>query len=255
MQETLEFPDLLRLIDDRSTAFLAAVASAPSLDAQVPSCPDWTLFDLVEHMGTGRRSWAATVAAGPAATAKSEAEGAPAAPREREALLAWMAESTRQLLDALREAGPDRGCWSWWGDSQSPATCGTVARHQLQQFAVHTYDAQLTAGDPLPLPEDVALDGVEEFLFTCCATTIAWPHEPATIDYHATEGRSWRVRLSADGARIARLPATTTDEADASGTGTANELVLNFYGRIPLESLELGGDRLVLDRIVAWEPE
>ncbi|WNV86371.1 maleylpyruvate isomerase family mycothiol-dependent enzyme [Umezawaea sp. Da 62-37] len=255
MQETLEFPDLLRLIDERSTAFLAAVAAAPSLDAMVPTCPEWTLFDLVEHMGTGRRSWAATVAAGPRATAKVEAEGAPAVPREREALLAWMAESTRQLLDALREAGPDRGCWVWWGDSQSPATCGAVARHQLQQFAVHTYDAQLTAGDPRPLTEDVALDGVEEFLVTCCATTSAWPHEPATIDYHATEGRSWRVRLSADGARIARLPATTTDEADATGTGTAGELVLAFYDRIPLDSLELAGDRLVFDRIVAWEPE
>ncbi|MDT7651907.1 MAG: hypothetical protein QOI36_3313, partial [Pseudonocardiales bacterium] len=107
---TLEFPVLLRLIDERSTAFRAAVASAPSLDVQVPTCPEWTLFDLAQHIGEGRRAWAATVAAGPA-PAKSAAEGAPAAPQEREALLAWLAESTEQLLDALRKAGPDRGCW------------------------------------------------------------------------------------------------------------------------------------------------
>jgi len=36
---TLEFADLLRLIGERSTAFRAAVASAPSLDVQVPTCP------------------------------------------------------------------------------------------------------------------------------------------------------------------------------------------------------------------------
>lgn len=56
MEKTLEFPDLLRLIDERSTAFHAAVASAPSLDVQVPTCPEWTLFDLAQHIGEGRRA-------------------------------------------------------------------------------------------------------------------------------------------------------------------------------------------------------
>lgn len=105
MTTTLTFPVLLRLIDERSSAFRAVVASAPSLDVQVPTCPEWTLFDLVQHIGEGRRAWAATVAAGPA-PAKSAAEGAPAVPREREAVPAWLAESTEQLLDALREAKP-----------------------------------------------------------------------------------------------------------------------------------------------------
>ncbi|MBV1854865.1 maleylpyruvate isomerase N-terminal domain-containing protein [Catellatospora tritici] len=265
MQNILQFPDLLRLIDERSSAFRAAIAAAPSLDVQVPTCPEWTLFDLARHIGEGRRSWAATVAAGPAALAKVTAAGAPAAPREREALVAWLAESTRQLLDALREAGPDRGCWTWWDTSQSPQTCGAVARHQLQEIAVHTYDAQLTVGDPRPLPTEVALDGVEDFLFTCCATTSAWPHEPATVDYHAAEGRSWRQRLSADGSRTTRLPepgtppATATDEAPDAATvsalGTASELVLAMYGRNPMDSLKLDGDPRLFDLLIAWEPE
>lgn len=58
MHNTLEFSDLLRLIDERSTAFRATVASAPSLDAQVPTCPEWTLFDLAQHLGGGDRFWA-----------------------------------------------------------------------------------------------------------------------------------------------------------------------------------------------------
>ena len=264
MEKTLEFHDLLRQIDERSTAFRAAVASAPSLDVQVPTCPEWTLFDLVQHMGEGRRAWAATIAAGPAAAAKSAPEGAPA-PRERVALLAWLAASTQELLDALREAGPDRGCWTWWGTSQSPQTCGAVARHQLQEVAVHTYDAQVTLGAPQPLPDEVALDGVEEFLSTCCATTAAWPHEPAVVDYQATEGRSWRLWLSADGARTAPVPtpramsATAAvedpDPADASARGTAGELVMAMYGRIPVDPLDLFGDRRLFDLLVAWDPD
>lgn len=265
MEKTLEFPDLLRLIDERSTAFRSAVASAPSLDVQVPTCPEWTLFDLVQHLGEGRRSWAATVAAGPAAVTKSAAEGAPAAPQEREALLAWLAESTEQLLGALKESGPDHGCWTWWGTSQSPQNCGAVARHQLQEIALHTYDAQHTVGAPQPLPDEVALDGVEEFLSTCNATTSAWPHKPTAFDYHATEGRSWRLTVDGDGARSTRLPTPGTTPATAAGEaqeaagasaqGTAGELVLVFYGRIPLDSLKLEGDRRNFDQLIAWEPE
>ncbi|MGV9351793.1 maleylpyruvate isomerase family mycothiol-dependent enzyme [Streptomyces spiralis] len=264
MTTTLAFPVLLRLIDERSNAFRAAVASAPSLDVQVPTCPEWTLFDLAQHIGEGRRDWAATVAAGPA-PAKSAAEGAPAAPREREALLAWLAESVEQLLDALRKAGPDRGCWTWWGASQSPQTCGAVARHQLQQIAVHTYDAQITVGAPEPLPADVALDGVEEFLSTCVATTSAWPHKPTAFDFHATEGHSWRLTVDGDGARSTRIPAPGTtpvaaaDEgpnaAGVSVRGTASELVLFVYDRIPADSLQIEGDAGLFDLLRAWEPE
>jgi hypothetical protein len=127
---TLEFPDLLRLIEERSNAFRALVAAAPDLDVPVPTCPGWTLFDLAQHVGQGRLRWAAIVAAGPA--------------------------------------------------DERPA--GTA-------------------------PSDaVALDGVEEFLSTYNATTSPWPHPPAVLDYHATEGRSWRLHLSPEGARFSRLP-------------------------------------------------
>jgi uncharacterized protein (TIGR03083 family) len=268
---TLEFPELLRLIDDRSAVFRATIAAAPSLDVQVPTCPEWTLLELVQHLGAGRRRWAAIVAAGPGTTApdRSAFEADPAVLQERESISAWLATSTQELLDALRESGPDRGCWTWWGASQSPQTSGAVARHQLQEVAVHTYDAQLTVGAAQPLPDEVALDGADEFLSTCCATTAAWPHTPAVVDYHATEGHSWRLWLSAEGARAARLPASGTiatpgtvpapgqdpDAADASAWGTANELVLAMYGRISVHSLTLDGDRNRFDQLVDWEPE
>ncbi len=260
MHEILTFPDHLRLIDERSTAFRAAVAAAPSLDLQVPTHPERTLFDLVQHVGMGRRKSAAIIAAGPADAPpdKSAWEYGVGAPREREALLAWWTESIEQLTSTLREAGPDRGCWTWWDDSPSPQTSGAWARRQVPEIAVHTYDAQLTVGAPQPLPDEVALDGFDDCQFTLCATTVAWPHEPAVVDYHATEGRSWRLRLSRDGARAARLGAAAASEdpdpVDASARGTASDLVLMFYGRIPLDSLKLNGDRRIFDQLIAWDP-
>jgi uncharacterized protein (TIGR03083 family) len=263
VEETLELPVLLRLIDERSIAFRAAVMSAPGLELKVPTCPEWTLLDLVQHLGGVHRFWAAAVNVGPAAAppAESVSERAETAPREREPLLAWSAASTQQLLDALCEAGPDRGCWTWWGPSESPQTSGAVARHQLQEVTVHTYDAQITLGAPQPLPDEAALDGVDEFLSTCCAWTAPWPHEAAAVDFHATEGRSWRLSLSADGARTARLPAPGTvpavgegsDVAFAAMRGTAAELVLAFYDRIPIDSLQLDGDRRLFDLLRAWD--
>jgi uncharacterized protein (TIGR03083 family) len=250
VHNALGFPDLLRLIDDRSTAFRAAIASAPSLDTPVPTCPGWTLADLAWHIGERRRIWAATVAAGPAdARANPEVEPMPS---DREELLAWLAESTRQLLDALTAAGPDRECWVGWGDSQSARTTGAVARHQVQEIAVHTYDAQLAVGAPQPLPEEVAVDGVEEFLYTCNATTSPWPHEPAVLEYHVAEGPLWELRLSAEGARAARLDGP--GEPDLYASGTASDVVLTMYGRIDLNALKFEGDVVVLDRLVAWEP-
>lgn len=249
MHNALAFPDLLRLIDERSTTFRQVISSAPSLDAQVPTCPEWTLFDLARHIGEGRHRWAGIVAAGPATT--RPATELPTAPQDREALVDWLAKATDQLLNALREAGPDGGCWTWWGDSQAPQNACAVARHQLQELAVHTYDAQLTVGDPQPLPEEIALDGVDEFLHTCVATTSAWPHEPATVDYHVTEGRSWRFRLSADGARVGHVDGV----ADVSARGRASDFVLWFYARITPDDMKLDGDLQVLDQLVAWEPE
>jgi uncharacterized protein (TIGR03083 family) len=250
VHNALGFSDLLRLIDDRSAAFRAAIAAAPSLDAKVPTCPEWTLADLAWHIGERRQIWAATVAAGPAeARATPEIEPVP---QDRAALLTWLEKSTQALLDALTEAGPDRECWVGWTDSQSGRTTGAVARRQVPEIAVHTYDAQLAIGEPRPLPEEVALDGVEEFLFTCNATTFPWPHEPAVLGYTATEGRSWALRLSEKGARAEQLSGPS--EADLVAVGTASNIVLTMYGRVDLDVLKFDGDVEVLNRLVAWEP-
>ncbi|OKJ72786.1 maleylpyruvate isomerase family mycothiol-dependent enzyme [Streptomyces sp. CB02460] len=252
MTNRLEYSDLLRLIDERSAAFRNAVAGAPGLDAPVPSCPGWTLFDLVQHLGAGQRWWAAIVAAG-------RAEAPPAkdpvhAPGELDALLAWYAESNELLLSALREAGPERACWTWWKAGVSPANAWGVARRRVHEVLVHTYDAQLAAGAVQPMPADLAVDGVAEFLDTCNSTPAPWPHEPATIHYHAAEGRSWLLTLDGTGA----WPAPRTEDtapASASATGTAEQLLLFVWGRLTLNDLKAEGDLRVFEDLIAWEPE
>ncbi|WP_308195682.1 maleylpyruvate isomerase N-terminal domain-containing protein [Dactylosporangium sp. AC04546] len=97
MERTLKFPD------PRLAASRTAVSPAPSLDAQVPTCPEWTLFDLVQHLGQGHRSRAAAARPTPARSAP-----------EGEVLPAWSATARPHLLAALREAGPDRGYRTGW---------------------------------------------------------------------------------------------------------------------------------------------
>jgi uncharacterized protein (TIGR03083 family) len=261
VEKTLEFPVLLRLIDERSAAFRAAAESAPGLEQRVPTCPEWTLFELVRHLGHVHRFWAAAVNAGPADAAPaepaSEFDEAEAAFVDLKALLAWSAESTELLLDALREAGPERGCWTWWGQSQTPQIAGAVARHQVQEAMVHAYDAQITLGADRvePFPEEAARDGVDEFLTTCCEGEDPWPHGITVLDFRITGGDSWRLSLGADGVRATRRPSAPADAhaAFASARGTAAELVLALYGRVPLDSLELEGDRRQLELFRDWD--
>jgi hypothetical protein len=42
--------------------------------------------------------------------------------------------------------------------------------------------------------------------------------------------------------------------ADASTQGTAAELVLAFYGRLPVDALKVDGDRHIFDQLIAWDP-
>ncbi|MFI7609481.1 hypothetical protein ACIBTV_30815 [Micromonospora sp. NPDC049366] len=66
--------------------------------------------------------------------------------------------------------------------------------------------------------------------------------------------------MSRDGAWATRLggPAASDDPdtVDVSARGTASDLVLFFYGRIPPDSpkLELDGDRRIFDQLIAWDP-
>lgn len=79
--------------------------------------------------------------------------------------------------------------------------------------------------------------------------TCPWPHEPATIAYHAAEGPSWWPTLDENGART-----TSQVTPTAEGGATASDLVLFVDGRRDQGEPQSRGDRRVFERLIAWEP-
>jgi uncharacterized protein (TIGR03083 family) len=243
MTSLLPFPELLDLIAERSAVLRRAVTKGDT-GARVPGCPDWSLRDLVVHLGAVQRHWAEVVAAGPAGSSPPFVEDGPDGD-----LLEWSAESTRMLIDALRVAGPDRDCHTWWGASDAPMTSGAVARHQIQEAAVHAWDAQDTAGKPEAIPAAVAVDTIDELLVVTLGSLGAWPHRPARIALSAVEGPTWLVDLTPTGAK-SDPPAA--GEPLATLRGAASDLVLVLYKRIPLDRVQVDGDRTAVEELLTW---
>jgi uncharacterized protein (TIGR03083 family) len=240
------FTELLTLIEDRSAA-LRAAAGETDLTAQVPGCPDWSVRDLVAHLGEVQRFWAAAVTAGPADGPPDEGQvdRTPGAD-----LLAWSAGCTEVLLGALRAAGPDRPCWTWWPESGAPMNSGAVARHQVQEAGVHAFDAQEAAGRAEPLPAGVAADGIGEFLTVGLASMGPWPHRPGSVALTPAGGPDWLISLSGDGARARELAGP--EEPDARLRGTASDLVLALYGRHLAGDLAVDGDQELASQLLHW---
>ena len=241
MTTELPFDRMLELIDGRSAALRSSLAGA--LAERVPCCPDWTGRHLIAHLGEVQRFWGQVVVAG-----KPDGPPDDADVPEREPagdLLDWSERSTAVLLGALRDAGPDRPVWSWWG----PTTAGRVARHQVQEAGVHAWDAEDTIGraDAL-LPEDLAADGVAEFLGVGVPAGGAWPHGPGTVALVPAGGPGARVTLTAAGGRLEPGPG----EGDAVLAGTPGDLVLALYGRRPVDTLAVSGDPDLARRFLGW---
>jgi hypothetical protein len=106
------------------------------------------------------------------------------------------------VIDALRDVGPDTPCRTWWELSAAPSNSGAVARHQVQEAAVHAYDAQSAAGDARALPPEVALDCVVEFLVVSFGAMGSWPHADTRVRLMAAEGRAWTLDMTRPGATV-----------------------------------------------------
>ena len=247
------FGDRLELIEERSTALRTAAGTADP-KARVPGCPDWTVLDLVAHLGEVQRFWAATVAAGPALRPPPEAEAPDREPSGD--LMEWSVASTLLLLDALKAAGPDAPCWTWWAESGTPATSGSVARHQVQEAAVHARDAQEAAGAPEPLPSAVAVDAVDEFLHVGFGSMDGWPHAPARVRLVSDEGPSWTLILDETGASAVRGGPGAAPAVGATVSGSARDVLRGLYRRAPWDDgpLHVTGDAELVRQLVVWPP-
>lgn len=239
---SLTFERCLELVAGQSAALAAAVGTGELTDA-VPSCPGWTARDLITHHGNVLRVWAAVAAAAaPQAPADwmTDDDAVPPWDGPGEDVQPWYVASRRAFADTFVGAGAAGPAWTWWGE---PYTTGAIARHQVQEACVHRWDAQVAAGlDGAPLPHDAAVDGVEEFLTVSLpAWPPPWEGAPASVGLHAEGVGPWLL-TGAGGAITARPydPQVTTPVATV--TGSASDIVLLLYGRVPVRRLEVAGD-------------
>lgn len=225
------------------TAAFTAAAEGGDPRLTVPTCPEWTLRDLIGHIGQAHR-WAAHMVR----------TGDPAAvpdPREAEppsGWASWLTEGATELADAVRTA-----------DALVPTLFGHGPavfwlRRMLHDLVVHHADACLTTGrTTFEVAPDVAADGIDEGL-GLLSTPGAEELKPALADLHGTgqklllraESTGWLVTRTPDGISY-RHAIKDTENADVTVTGPVRDLLLLLTRRLSPEQLAIEGDRALLD--------
>ncbi len=232
--------DYVRTIRDQGLT-LADAADAAGLDAPVPSCPKWTVSDLLGHVGTVQR-WAAMCTerepGGPFQSSRDAGIEVPP-PEQR---VAWMRAGALELADRLGRLDPDAPCWVFAG----PAQVRFWMRRQAHETTMHRVDAQLAAGGITPIAAELAADGIDELLWLLPLRPWATPVTGAgeTIHLHCTDVEGeWLIRLDAD------RPVVTREHAkgDVAARGDASAILCWMSGRGPIAALEVFGDASLLD--------
>ncbi len=230
----------------RESAALAAAAERLGPDAPVLSCPGWDVATLVTHIAHVQL-WAATIVR--TAAAEKPAFGTEPAP-ERDGLVPWFRGATAGLLDALRAADPGAPVWSWFPGS----TMSFWARRQAHEVTIHRWDAEDAAGAASPIGPAFAADGVDEVLGLAVARYRArFAGAGQTIALEAVDaGRTWRLALGTAGLEVGP-GAGGAAGADALARGTASDIDLFLWGRVPASVFEIDGDveaLVALQRVV-----
>lgn len=238
----MDAPEYLHALQDRSTALLAAART--DLDAAVPTCPGWTMTDLVSHVG-GLWGWAAAIV-------RTGERADPPVPPEGiggPELMEWAERQAHLALDTMAEADPNANCWTFG----LPRTPLFWFRRQALEVAVHAWDAQHAVTHTEPIDTKLAVDGVDEFLQVMLPRVMgrhpeSWTGQ--TLHLHCTDGDGeWLVRLG---------PGSDIDverahgKGDVAVRGPASSLYLWTVGRLPTVDLEVLGDQAVAER---WSSE
>ncbi|MFF1919990.1 maleylpyruvate isomerase family mycothiol-dependent enzyme [Streptomyces sp. NPDC058221] len=235
----------------RTEALRAAVRGA-DLDANVPSCPEWTLRELAVHVG-GAHRWVGEIVR-TRATEEVPEERVPHSTPDGDdpaVLDAWLAQGAELTAGALREAGPELPVWSWSWEH----TAGFWARRMAIETVVHQADAALAAKVPYEMAPELAADTIDEWL-DIVAFSAASGYDPKaaelrgpgrSIHLHATDvpGAEWLIEFGEDGFTWRRAH----EKATVALRGPLTDLMLVFNRRLAPDSdrIEVLGDAELLD--------
>jgi len=214
---------------ERASKSMRAIYSNQVESNRVPSCPDWNLKQLMLHLADVQAHWAKTILNPDAAEEMDFINQTP----DRD-INEWCESKTQELIDAINSVSPDKPCATWW---TSPKTAEAIARHQAQEACVHAWDAHLATGQDIPLPCEVALDGIAEWINVHDEWTEA---KDFTIIFAPTDS-SKKVTWNRGGESVTL-------------SASASDLALFLNGRRPVEALTLTGDKSVIAPFLAELP-
>lgn len=221
-------------------ALLAATAEEVPLDAEVRSCPGWTVRDLITHVG-GIHRWAASIV-GNAMLDNDEVTGDQVGMGPDDAtLVAWFREGHQALLQTLRGAASDLRCFTFL---PAPTPLLFWARRQAHETAIHRVDAQTVTGEISALDADFARDGIEEILFGFAARPRP-AIEPGMMLVKPDDlSTAWLLTFGDTG--VTTSVGDGDADVDTVLTGSADDLYRWLWNR-PSAAV-LSGDKSVADR-------
>ena len=223
-------------------------AAEVDLSAPVRSCPGWNVADLVRHTGEVHRDKAAIVRDGRVDERPRLPYPEPPA-EDGEALLSWYREGLDELL-AVLATDPEQTAWGWSGDHR----VAFWQRRMAQETLVHRWDAQAAVGAFTGVDADLAADGVDELLRVFAPGTdepYQGPDGTITVQCLDVE-HAWTVRLSGDRLEV---DDDLSLDADAVIRGSAHDLLLAMWHRLPLTEVEISGDRSLVEAFLSWIDE
>ena len=238
----------LTALEAESRLFAAAVAAGDP-EAEVESCPGWTLADLCRHQGMVHR-WAAEIVRS-GAQQRIGFDGLPDAdmPGDSAGQAEWLLRGGLDVAGVLREAGTDVRVWGWALEQHT----GFWGRRMAHETLVHRIDAESTVGGLSTVAPELAADNIDELLHNAGAPAArAFPRrdrlrgEGGTLHLHCTDVRGeWLLRRAPDGFAYEEGHA----KGDAAVRGPAAEVMLLLNKRLPdgRNGLEVLGDGAVVE--------
>jgi uncharacterized protein (TIGR03083 family) len=232
--------DLTRHLDGLHEAVTALVAYAgrAGLEAAVPTCPDWSVLDLVAHQGMVHR-WAGALVRGerPADDAVAAYEQAG---RRSVDPLGWLADGATELARGILAAPDDLSAPVFLKDAPPPRRFW--ARRQCHETTMHAVDALAAclgrppeAGEVWIDPE-LAGDGIDELLggfLTRPRARLRCDDEALLVVRPDDLPDWWEVALGPRPALTSRHAVRDEPPADPDWelTGGAVELYLRLWNR------------------------
>lgn len=225
----------------RSDAAALAAAAKKGLEAQVPSCPGWDVAELVRHQG-GVHQWANEMVKRRSQKFIDRRRELPSPPEDD--LVGWFERGYETLIATLDAVDPDDPVWNW---SKGPQVASFWHRRMAQETAIHRWDAQSAHAAATPIDADLAVDGINE-LFDVFMPADRLPDDLSlggSLHLHATDtAGEWLLRLDGGRCEVTHEHA----KGDAAVRGTASDLLLFLWNRVPASALEVFGDESVVRR-------